>query len=430
LFDRVKCEEGGDEMNFVWGLLGPETLSSARRTRTLGLASVVRYFNDRAVPGLGGVWYGKQVMLALLGVVVAERAKQQNPKFNASNIQVANAIEALACWSAFKNNSASDPRLRGREKLSGKQAKDFVFTSARKPGFYLTQPMRMQTVQPLPALGFVTATGERFNSFTPTQEGLKFVEAACEGYRPYNRDVVSHLMKWVLGQDNGVNTDELSNALSPLEAMPDEARRLLRERLKQGNTERHNALAWIEALKGGQAKTASGELQRPTQIGETHWRDIQAGALFLPLHDLAVATLDAVEDGMGQDCSLENGAEKAKAQLQALKDASQKFLDFKYTGRQDALDFCGQCVAEPVNALCALVQRDETVLRWDGEKIRRGPAFQGNAVREADPTQEPAGDTPVPPGLSYRFRNLYRLNLDLNDELGAWLNPDNNEGAA
>lgn len=417
-------------MNFVWGLLGSETLSSARRTRTLGLASVVRYFNDRAVPGLGGVWYGKQLMLALLGVVVADRVKQQNPKFNASNIQVANAIEALACWSAFKNDSASDPRLRGRQKLSGKQDKDFVFASARKPGFYLTQPMRMQTVQPLPALGFVTATGERFNSFTPTQEGLNFVEAACQGYRPYNRDIVLHLTHWVLGQDNRVNTDALSNALSPLVAMPDEAKRLLRERLKQGNTERHNALAWIETLRGGKVKTASGELQRPAQIEETHWRGIQAGALFLPLHDLAVAALDAIEAGMGQDCSLENGAEKAKAQLQALKDAAQKFLDFNYTGRKDALEFCRQCVAEPVNALHALVQRDETVLRWDGEKIRRGSAFQGNAVREADPTQEPASDTPVPPGLSYRFRNLYSLNLDLNGELDAWLNPDTNEGAA
>lgn len=417
-------------MNVGWGLLGPETISGTRRTRTLGLASVVRYFNDRAVPGLGGVWYGKQVLLALLGVVVAERAKQQNPKFNASNIQVANAIEALACWSALKNNSAFDPRLRGREKLSGKRVEDFVFANARKPGFYLTQPMRMQTVQLLPALGFVTATGERFNSFTPTQEGHNLVEAACQGYRPYNRDVVSHLMQWVLGQDSRVNTDVLSNALSPPAAMPDEAKQLLRERLKQGNTERHNALAWIEALKVGQAKTASGELQRPAQIEESHWRDIQAGALFLPLHDLAVAALDAVEADMGQECSLANSAEKANAQLQALKSASEKFLNFNYTGRQDALDFCYQCVAEPMSALRTLVQRDETVLRWDGEKIRRGPAFKGNAVRDADPTQEPAGDTPVPPGLSYRFRNLYRLNLDLNGELDAWLSPDNNESAA
>ena len=249
-------------------------------------------------------------------------------------------------------------------------------------------------------------------------------------YEPYNRDVVSHLTKWVLGQDNRVNTVALSKALSPIKSMPNEARRLLREHLKQGNTERRNALAWIETLEDEQAETISGELQRPEKIEEAHWRDIQAGALFLPLHDLAVAALDEVEAGMGQDCSLENGAKRAKAKLQVLKDASQKFLNFNYKLRQDAVDFCDQCVAEPVIALRALVKRDEKVLRWDGEQIRRGPAFQGNIVWEDDSTQEVAGDTPVPPGLSYRFHNLYRLNLDLNDKLGAWLDRYNDEDAA
>ena len=51
-----------------WGLLGPEAISSSRRTRSLGIAASVRRFNDLAVPGLGGVWFGKQIFLALLGV--------------------------------------------------------------------------------------------------------------------------------------------------------------------------------------------------------------------------------------------------------------------------------------------------------------------------------------------------------------------------
>ena len=43
-------------MTEIWGLLGPESLPSARRVRTLGLAAAVRRFNERAVPGIGGVW--------------------------------------------------------------------------------------------------------------------------------------------------------------------------------------------------------------------------------------------------------------------------------------------------------------------------------------------------------------------------------------
>ena len=57
-------------MEGTWGLLGPEFLPNTRRTRTLGLGASVRAFNDLAVPGLGGVWYGKQLLLAVLGVAV------------------------------------------------------------------------------------------------------------------------------------------------------------------------------------------------------------------------------------------------------------------------------------------------------------------------------------------------------------------------
>ena len=45
----------------TWGLLGPKALGNERRTRTLGLVVAVCAFNDLAVPGLGGVWFGKQL---------------------------------------------------------------------------------------------------------------------------------------------------------------------------------------------------------------------------------------------------------------------------------------------------------------------------------------------------------------------------------
>ena len=67
-------------MEYTWGILGGESLPNTRRTRTLGLSGAVRDFNERAVPGLGGVWYAKQILLATLGVAVAEEAHKQNPK--------------------------------------------------------------------------------------------------------------------------------------------------------------------------------------------------------------------------------------------------------------------------------------------------------------------------------------------------------------
>ena len=100
----------------AWGLLGPETLASQRRTRTLGLGATVRSFNDLAVPGLGGVWFGRQLFLATTGVAIAERVRNSGKR--AQNIGVANAVEALACWLALGVNGWNrDPRLRGATKM-------------------------------------------------------------------------------------------------------------------------------------------------------------------------------------------------------------------------------------------------------------------------------------------------------------------------
>ena len=67
-------------MGGVWGLLGPEQLPISRRTRSLGLAATIRRFNELAVPGMGGVWYGKRFLLATLGIVVAERVRLRGGK--------------------------------------------------------------------------------------------------------------------------------------------------------------------------------------------------------------------------------------------------------------------------------------------------------------------------------------------------------------
>ncbi|MDG4553371.1 MAG: hypothetical protein P9E24_03845 [Candidatus Competibacter sp.] len=179
----------------IWGLLGPATLFSERRTRTLGLGAAVRTFNDLAVPGLGGVWFGKQLFLATLGVVVAKQARNEGRRIQ--NIETANAIEALACWLALNSNGwKPDSRLRGATKMQGKT--DLSFATVRKSGFYVIQPMRMATVQPLLALGLVEAGSERFNAFRCATHGLRFVDAACSDFNPcyYSKRILEHLTGW------------------------------------------------------------------------------------------------------------------------------------------------------------------------------------------------------------------------------------------
>lgn len=46
----------------TWGTLAREDADSLRKTRGLGLGAAVRIFNDRAVPGLGGLWFAKPIL--------------------------------------------------------------------------------------------------------------------------------------------------------------------------------------------------------------------------------------------------------------------------------------------------------------------------------------------------------------------------------
>ncbi len=426
-------------MKNTWGLLGPEFLPNARRTRNLGLGASVRLFNDLAVPGLGGVWYGKQLLLATLGVAVAEAARSRGAKVQ--NIEVANAIEALACWLAFEENGwSTDARLRGNNKLQGKA--DFSFRYVRQRNFYVTQPMRTATVQALPALGLVESDSPRFNAFRCSNVGKDFIEIATAGYRPYGRTLMDHLTLWVQMKDNHVDTDTLRQALSPLNPLPDEVIPLLRERLIQGGNEhtedkkrRTNALAWVESLQRDKPDRLMWT-QRPKMISEEHWHDLRAGALFFEIREAAITILDALEAHIGcrsdgQYYSLKEPIPDAlKTTIEKLKSAAKEYLNAKHSD-EGAKKLCNECIVDDSShILRSLVERDGHVLRLLEDEIKPGPAFRGSTTRapadDQDQDQETphARSIPLPAKISYRMRNLYLLNLDMLGELDNWLNPE------
>jgi hypothetical protein len=422
----------------AWGLLGPETLTNERRTRTLGLGATVRSFNDLAVPGLGGVWFGKQLLLARLGVAIAERVRASGKR--AQNIEVSNAVEALACWLALDSNGwRRDPRLRGALKLSGKEDRSFATVSKRS--FYVTQPMRQATVQPLRALGVVESGGERFNAFRCTERGEAFIDAACAAFKPYRRSVLDHLVMWARGVHADVTSLELIRALSPLEPMSESAREFLRERIVQGNgtqaSRRRKALDWVQALSDKTQQEVEWDA-KPSMVDEFHWRDLRAGALFFAARDAAIALLDEIESHIGTTAdrrmfldALLPGTVVDK--LESLREHAQAFIGGNYDPSPggEATMFCGECI-ERVDALLLekLLLREGHVLQLRGRDIVPGVAFRGSHASQSGTARSPEEDgaeaevaqvVPLPEGISHRVRNLFLLNLDLRSELGAWL---------
>ena len=421
-------------MNGMWGLLGPETVSSARRVRGLGVGSCVRNFNDLAVPGIGGIWFGKQLLLSTLGIVVAETARASGAKVH--NIEVTNAIEAAACLMALTGSQwERDPRLLGATKLMGKALGKNAppFKIVRQRNFYVTQPMRMASVQALPALGLVSASGQRFNAFEVTDAGRQFVEAACS-------KVTKNLVRWVIGSEElSLNIPQLKE-ISPLTPLPESASSLLVQRLlngaageaKEDRDRRANAWHWAAANAAHHSHTWA---SRPDVISEHHWNDLQAGALFFAVRDAAIALLDALEAKLrnqtgNMSLSLPNWSRDHSGalaeQLATLRTAATAYRAFPRTANDDEANrFCDECKhPEDDKLLRALVKRDSRVLVLRGEEITPGPAFragaattsQGGSSDTAESEQESSAspdEFALPDGISYRMRNMWYLQRNL-----------------
>jgi hypothetical protein len=424
-----------------WGLLGPEELASHRRSRTLGLGAVVRSFNNLAVPGLGGVWFGRQLFLATLGVAVAQQVQRQGKRVR--NIEVANAIEALACHLAYvENDWKRDPRLRGRIKLQDKGS-DLPFAAVRRPGFYVTQPMRRATVQALPALGLVEADGPRFNLFRVglAQEdldeensiGMKFINAVCADCTPHKSTVLAVLAKWVLVGGKTIATPEMCEALSPLRQMSKPARDLLGGRIAT-DPRRHNARHWVDRIRN-QSDLQITLDEKPAELDDEHWRDLCAGTRFFAARAAAIDLLIKIEEHIastsGKSISVKD-ATPVKGELAALRKQSRAFLASGYAAQPDAMRFCEES-NDPSNeiVLRKMVERDGRVLRLNGDEIELSPGFRGqkpstdNSERNTeddDAERESSLQLPFPEYMSPRISNLYYLNLDLRGQLSKELN--------
>jgi hypothetical protein len=424
----------------TWGLIGPEELISSRRTRTLGLGSAVRTFNDLAVPGLGGIWFGRQLFLAALGIAVAQHARDRGLRI--PNIPVTNAVEALACWLAFNETAWSvDPRLRGGRKMRTKH--DLSFAAVRKPTFYVTQPMRSTTIQPLLALGFVHGNSERFNAFECTEAGFNLIELFTEGQRPHRKTVTDLLSEWVRGAEFNMDTSALRDAISPTRPLAKAVCDYLYERLSHGvpaeAERRKSCLAWVNQLRNGADVPHLVPDACPPSMGEQHWRDIIIGAQFFEVRNAALKTLDQIEgyiaarseqrvhlnDSDLRDCIV--------PMLDALKTSAERFLSWGSDPTPDrvATKFCKECLAsDERELLAAVIGRDGRTVMLQGDFIIPGPAFDGGQSQREPSVDNPedagaevdvASRVPVPAGASFRLRNLYLLSLDLTNELDRWL---------
>lgn len=409
-----------------WGLLGPDKITSQRRTRTLGLSSIVRKFNDLAVPGLGGVKYAKSVFLACLGIDVAEKVRQSGKQF--TNIQVTNAIEALACYLAYDSTQwNADDRLRGRTKLNSPA--DLSYKTFSGNNFYVTQPMRMSTVQSLPGLGFVESKGERFNSFSLSQQGKDFVGEACAGNKCIRLTITEFLTLWVTSEkqlpSKKDSKKQLCFVLSPLVRLQQGALHIFNHALLSGDSES------VSRRKGIIKWTKSENLQnyvnwtKPPFIEQAHFDDLKSGAFFFELRNKSLDLLNVIEAEIVplNPPRLELSEPLSQSIIDAvsnLKEAANAFLSLEHdpSTSKEATYFANQCLQKnDTDIIISLLERDEVVLRCRGKQVLPAAAFG-----KPEPVNNEDHDYSLfPKNISFRVWNMYVLNQDFENKLEEWL---------
>ncbi|WP_276153542.1 MULTISPECIES: hypothetical protein [unclassified Sulfitobacter] len=387
-----------------WGILAPDTIITQRRQQNLGLASAVRHFNDRSVPGLGGMWFPMPILWSVLAVSIAE-------ELGVSALPVGNAVEALMMRKATEEGLA-DRRVRGLRKMQG--LKDWSFKNLKRRGTYVVQPIRMAMVQPLVALGFVR--GSRFGAFTIHTAGAQMLNL------PVMANYRRVLAAWAHGgSPHGLN--KVIEDLSPNAAVPPDVCKLILARLVGGDdpsTSRRRALV---ALKTGPSAGQLDAVEPLSGITTDHWTDLRAGVAFMDLRSAALAVLYRLEESLLQ---LRDANEAAWLPLdEANKAVGEPLAALRQCARQlgariDAADesssrkFLSEVRDLPDQQLLQkLADRDGTVIRWRDDRIGLGPAAGEMPSIDAD---ESVNDAEFAPQL-FRLFNLHCLATELNGDV-------------
>lgn len=376
----------------TWGILAPDDIPSSRRLQSLGLTRAVRHFNEKAVPGMGGIWFAMPLIWSVLGISLARQLGRRP-------IDVANAIEALAMKLALGEEGAADDatpfshRIRGRQKLP-RVGRSFKELSKR--GAYVTQPFRQGCGQPLVMLGLVEGNSARFNSFELTPEGERLLA--------FFRNVQGKLKSWIETDDVALKS---APEILPDAELPKEVRGMLARRLRDGiGAERRIAI-----LTCGRNLTSDGILDaKSNELSQEHWKDLKGGVALGRLRKEAVEVLDAVEgvlvkmknDGDLPKIScdgailIENISQKIEACRSEADSISRAILE---ANDADSTLFLIKCqMQDPTKFLRELAKRDGVVIVLRDDHLVPGPAFGAARVFAEGPEEAASGsaDSGVP----------------------------------
>ena len=415
----------------IWCLPTPEGVPSRRARVHLGLNRAARYYQDLAVPGIGGVWFVRQISWACAGIKLREAFPRHLPS------RLANAVEALAC----KHESKKEEPGRFRGTNAFKRYPDaWSFHQLSQSRYYVQITYRQTTVRALGiggGLGFCQGSS-RFNAMSLTTHGVELAEALLDQRNVGGSgSLESCLDAWIAGSEKHGEYPSVGQALSPLRVPKEKgtldaegtlvlARLLARAGYKDVDLSdpgrRERLLGVFEQLgalegkdpqlevvyraletKGAKAQVARLKAALAFDVHYEHARSL--------VHDCAMA----LENKTVEEATVPDMAGWLGDQLAALTAGAREYraaVDASGAGHPDAQALCVALLdaGDDADRLRAVLVREHNIveLRDDARKVGQGPLFSArqDLENEEDGEEDHDGET----GLrSTRLRQLLVL---------------------
>ncbi len=353
-----------------WFIPEVEDFPSQRALLHLGLNKAIRFYRELVVPGIGGVWFVRQLSWAVAGLALAKELKIKPAK-------IANAIEAFACkleWNANKDEYA------GRGKRAFNRDDDvWGFKELSDKKYYVQITYRMSTVRALTGLGL--ATGTRFNSMelTPTGIDLSKMIFNQRGVGQGGGNIQNVLKKWI-NQESIPTQGNIFQCLGRNSATNGE-KQIVCDRIMADSNDslsspqrRKNLInAFDLRFKKPDLGVIKGKLRKEGFEDQVY--DIKSAEAFDAMLECGRNVVYSCAESLAAGISTSELAKNKN--LGNLVSAAKEFEKAKGAKHKDADAFAKSVVNEkkPEKMLKSIINRDGNILRVSGEKIVKVDLF-------------------------------------------------------
>lgn len=419
-----------------WFSPTPSELSSSRLSLDFGLRAADLFFRELVVPGLGRIWFVRQLSWPLAALAVRESMREQ--RYNAPRATViCHAIEALACKLEYCYGDRDSRRVLGKRAFGREEeVAVWAFDGLRQPAHYVRNTHRQAATRALrmdSGLGF--AEGSRFDLLRLTPIGRGIADAfLAQRVGQGGASLRQWLIAWIRGEnDIPEQPNSLARALSPEHQNPTQGERdLVRARVLEVETPACVTRKRLAHVIGNGANLPDIEHMIVPRLRDADHKkqadEILAarsfGAMLDRMRDVVAALTGVVEPGRGAVAIIHLVRDpKVNEALEHLTQAAKNFVEradiaaiTEPTSRTFARAFLN---ADGAARIRLLVDRADQMLSLSDQSVIRGALFRVIAgadsdddLDEPDRMRRQPGVDPLGTKRSFRLSNLHSLLRD------------------